>query len=56
MSSSASIVGPPDLPKKRKPFNLHAFLTRVESAVLRVSVTVVFVVWIVRHLIHELWP
>jgi uncharacterized iron-regulated membrane protein len=41
--------------KKRNSFDLHAFLTGVELAALRIAVTVVFLTWIVRHLIQEVW-
>jgi hypothetical protein len=41
--------------KMRNSFDLHAFLTSVELAALRIAVTVVFLTWIVRHLIQEVW-
>ena len=45
----------PDKRKKRNSFDLHAFLTSVELAALRIAVTVVFLAWIIRHLIQEVW-
>ena len=41
--------------KKRTSFDLHAFLTNVELAALRIAVTVVFLTWIIRHLVQEVW-
>jgi hypothetical protein len=55
MSSPVSIFSRTANRRKRKPFNLHAFLTKVEFAALRIAVTVVFLVWIIRHLIQEVW-
>jgi hypothetical protein len=40
---------------KRNSFDLNAFLTSVELAALRIAVTVVFLTWIIRHLIQEVW-
>lgn len=39
--------------RKRKPFNLHTFLTSVELAALRIAVTIIFLDWLIRHLIQE---
>jgi hypothetical protein len=41
--------------KKHHSFDLHAFLTSIELAALRIAVTVVFLTWIIRHLIQEVW-
>ena len=55
MSSPVSIFRRPVNHRKRKPFNLHTCLTSIEFAVLRMAMTVIFVVWIIRHLIQEIW-
>jgi len=39
----------------RNSFDLNAFLAGVELTALRVAVTIVFLAWVVRHLIQELW-
>jgi hypothetical protein len=55
VSSPVFIFRRPANRRKRKPFNLHAFLTSVERAVMRIAVTVIFLDWIIRHLIQEIW-
>jgi uncharacterized iron-regulated membrane protein len=41
--------------KKRNSLDLHALLTEVELAALRIAVTVVFLAWIIRYLLQEVW-
>jgi hypothetical protein len=51
------VVNPtaPVPPKKRKkPLDLHAFLTRVKTAAFEIAFTIVFFVWLFRAVAHEI--
>jgi hypothetical protein len=61
MTEESSVSSFPRIPrrpgkrKKRNSFDLHAFLMSVELGALRIAATVVFLTWIIRHLIQEVW-
>jgi len=49
-----SIFGTPSKRTKRKPFNLHNFLIRVEVAAFYIAATIIVLVWLYHHLMHEI--
>lgn len=54
MTDPISIFGAPSKRTKRKPFNLHNVLIRAELAAFHIAATIIALVWLYHHLMHEI--
>jgi hypothetical protein len=54
MSSPDSLFTQPPARRKRKSFDLHKFLIKLELAAFHIAATVIVLVWLYHHLMHEI--